>query len=81
MRPEVMIEFGARSTGEPHRPASVGCDAAAHLTDLAFPRARPNTMLPVRTFWGEGNCRACVLSPAATPRGTHVEALARSRAA
>ena len=51
MRPEVMVEFGARSTGEPNRVSPVGCDAAAHLTDLTFPRARPNTMLAERTFW------------------------------
>ena len=51
MRPEVMVEFGARSTGEPHRVYSVGCDAAAYLKDLVFPRARPNTMLAERTFW------------------------------
>ena len=81
MRPEVMIEFGARSTGEPHRPASVGCDAAAHLADLAFPRAASKHHVGKTDLLGEGNCRACVLSPAATPRGTHVEALARSRAA
>ncbi len=51
IRPEVMVEFGARSTGEPRRASSVLCDAAAYLTDLAFPRARPNTMLAERTFW------------------------------
>ena len=39
VRPEVMVEFGARSTGEPHKIRTVICDAAAHLPDLAFPEA------------------------------------------
>ena len=51
VRPEVMVEFGARSTGEPHRVRPVVCDAAAYLPDLAFPEARPTVMLAERTFW------------------------------
>ena len=51
VRPEVMVEFGARSTGEPHTIHPVVCDAAAHLPDLAFPAARPAVMLAERTFW------------------------------
>ncbi len=51
VRPEVIVEFGARSTGEPRRALPVGCDAAAYLPGLAFPQARPNTMLAERTFW------------------------------
>ena len=51
MRPEVMVEFGARSTGEPHTSRSVVCDAAAHLPELVFPAARPTVMLAERTFW------------------------------
>ena len=51
MRPEVMVEFGARSTGEPHASRPVACDAAAYLPDLAFPLARPTVMLAKRTFW------------------------------
>lgn len=50
MRPEVKVDFGARSTGEPHLPRSVVCDAAAHLPDLVFPEARPAVMLAERTF-------------------------------
>ncbi len=30
VRPVVLLEFGARSTGEPFEPRSVTCDAAAH---------------------------------------------------
>ncbi len=51
VRPEVMVEFGARSTGEPRRALPVVCDAAAHLPGLAFPQARPTVMLAERTFW------------------------------
>lgn len=51
VRPEVQIDFGARSTGEPHAVHTVACAAAAHLPGLAFPEARPAVMLPERTFW------------------------------
>lgn len=51
VRPGVKVEFGARSTGEPHTKRPVVCDAAAFLPDLDFPETRPNTMLAERTFW------------------------------
>ena len=51
MRPDVQVDFGARSTGEPHVVRTVVCDAAAHLPGLAFPEARPAVMLAERTFW------------------------------
>ena len=51
MRPEVQVDFGARSTGEPHVVRTVVCDAAAHLPGLGFPEARPAVMLAERTFW------------------------------
>ena len=51
VRPEVKVEFGARSTGEPHKVLPVICDAAAFLPDLAFPETDPRTMLAERTFW------------------------------
>ena len=51
VRPEVQVDFGARSTGEPHAVHPVVCDASAHLPGLVFPEARPVTMLPERTFW------------------------------
>ena len=51
VRPEVIVEFGARSTGEPRRALPVLCDAAAYLPGLAFPQARPSAMLAERTFW------------------------------
>jgi hypothetical protein len=51
VRPVVLLEFGARSTGEPSEPRSITCDAAAHVPELAFPSATPATMRPERTFW------------------------------
>ncbi|MXW68019.1 MAG: nucleotidyl transferase AbiEii/AbiGii toxin family protein [Gemmatimonadales bacterium] len=51
MRPDVQVDFGARSTGEPHSVRPVVCDAAEHLPELVFPEARPAVMLAERTFW------------------------------
>jgi hypothetical protein len=49
--PSVMLEFGARSTGEPNQIRDVVCEAAAYLTELEFPTAQPRTMKAERTFW------------------------------
>lgn len=49
--PTVMLEFGARSTGEPSEPRSIQCDAAAYLPMLVFPAATPQVMRAERTFW------------------------------
>lgn len=51
VRPEVLVEFGARATGEPRERLSIGCDAAPHLEGAALPTARPYVMLAERTFW------------------------------
>ena len=51
VRPEVMVEFGARSTGEPYEERLTLCDAAPHLPDVSFPEARPLVMAAERTFW------------------------------
>ena len=51
VRPEVMVEFGARSTGEPHAVHPVICEVAPYLPDLQFPEASPTVMLAERTFW------------------------------
>ena len=51
VRPEVRVDFGARSTGDPHTVQPVVCDAAAVLPDLRFPEARTAVMLAERTFW------------------------------
>lgn len=47
----VMLEFGARSTGEPFEQRSIVCDAAPHLAGVTFPEARPQVMRAERTFW------------------------------
>ena len=50
VRPTVLLEFGAHSTGEPHAPMLISCEAARHLPMLEFPVARPLVMDPNRTF-------------------------------
>ncbi|MDR3368823.1 nucleotidyl transferase AbiEii/AbiGii toxin family protein [Rhodoferax sp.] len=49
--PSVMLEFGARSTGEPSELRAICCDAAAHLQGVEFPTATPQVMRAERTFW------------------------------
>lgn len=49
--PSVMLEFGARSTGEPASPRDIVCDAAAVIDGVEFPTARPRVMHAERTFW------------------------------
>lgn len=49
--PYVKLEFGARSTGEPHSLHDVTCDAASVIDGVEFPRARPRVMKAERTFW------------------------------
>ena len=51
VRPEVIVEFGARATGEPNEKRPVACDAAPHLSGVVFPTASPSVMLAERTFW------------------------------
>ena len=51
VRPEVMMEFGARSTGEPREKRPIECDAAPYISEVAFPSARTWVMLAERTFW------------------------------
>lgn len=49
--PSVMLEFGARSTGEPASPRDIVCDAAAVIEGVEFPTASPRVMHAERTFW------------------------------
>ncbi|MDF0598760.1 nucleotidyl transferase AbiEii/AbiGii toxin family protein [Psychromarinibacter halotolerans] len=49
--PSVMLEFGARSTGEPASPRDIVCDAASVIEGVEFPTARPRVMHAERTFW------------------------------
>ncbi len=51
VRPAVLIEFGARSTGEPAAVMPVACDAAAVVPSVEFPTANPRVMTAERTWW------------------------------
>jgi len=51
VRPVVVLEFGARSTGEPFESRMLVCDAAASVASVAFPVAHARVMRPERTFW------------------------------
>ena len=51
VRPEVMVEFGARSTGEPREERPIECDAAPYISGVIFPSAHTFVMLAERTFW------------------------------
>ena len=51
VRPAVLLEFGARSTGEPAQRHEITCDISVALPDLGTPIANPRVMQAVRTFW------------------------------
>jgi len=51
VRPSVLLEFGARSTGEPAERHEVCCDISDALPDLRTPTANPRVMSAQRTFW------------------------------
>lgn len=51
MKPDVMVEFGGRSTGLPVAEIAITCDAAEFLDGLEFPTATPRIMRVDRTFW------------------------------
>lgn len=51
VRPVVMLEFGARSTGEPWDYRLITSDAAPALAGVDFPSATARVMRPERTFW------------------------------
>jgi hypothetical protein len=50
VRPTVLLEFGAHSTGQPHGPMPITCEGASHLPMIDFPTASPQVMHPKRTF-------------------------------
>ncbi len=51
LRAAVLVEFGARSTGEPTEARAIVCDASTAVPQLEFPRAMPRVMRAERTFW------------------------------
>lgn len=51
VRPSVLLEFGARSTGEPAERHRVTCDLVEGVEGLILPTAHPRVMIAERTFW------------------------------
>ena len=51
VRPHVLVEFGARATGEPRKVFQLKCDAAQDLPGVGFPTARAWVLSAERTFW------------------------------
>ncbi len=51
VRPDVMVEFGARATGEPREERLIGCNAAPYISEVAFPSVRTLVIQAERTFW------------------------------
>ena len=51
VKPEVKVEFGARSTGEPYVERQVKCDAADIVPEIIFPSTNLSAMVAERTFW------------------------------
>lgn len=49
--PRVMLEFGARSTGEPANTHQIRCDMEEYVPDVSFPVASPRVMELPRIFW------------------------------
>lgn len=47
----VKVEFGARSTGEPHKDVQIHCEAADWVKGVNFPTVDAQVMLAERTFW------------------------------
>lgn len=47
----VLLEFGARATGEPNQIRPVSCDMADVINGVVFPVAAPRVMKAERTFW------------------------------
>ena len=47
----VLLEFGARATGEPADFHDIACDSAAAGLDIDLPTARARVMKAERTFW------------------------------
>ena len=49
--PQIILEFGARSTGEPNETKRIVCEAEGHVSSIIFPTATPKVMKIARTFW------------------------------
>ena len=58
VQPRVLVEFGARATGEPREEHVIECDAAGHVPGVVFPTARTHVMLAERVFWEKATARS-----------------------
>lgn len=70
---EVQLEFGGRSTGEPHHLHRITCDLAHWRPELEFPATSVLTMDAERTFWEKATavhvfCRQNLLKTARLAR-------------
>jgi Nucleotidyl transferase AbiEii toxin, Type IV TA system len=50
VKPSVLLDFGARSTGEPTERHKIVCDAATYIDQISFPVAQTRVMKLERTF-------------------------------
>jgi hypothetical protein len=76
MSPDVLIEFGGRSTGLPAEIMPITSYAARELPDLTFPTAAPRVMRIERTFWEKATavhvfCKADTLTAERLARHWH----------
>lgn len=69
VRPVVMLEFGARSTGEPWEFRAITCDAAPSVADVVFPSATARVHAPRADVLGEGYRRPHILSARRVSQG------------
>ena len=66
----VLLEFGARATGEPANFHDIACDSAAAGLDIDLPTARPRVMKAERTFWEKATA-VHVFCRSGDPVGNH----------
>ena len=60
--PTVVLEFGARGTGEPSEDRDIVCDTAQFVSGVNFPVAKVRTMRPERTFWEKATAIHAILA-------------------
>jgi len=66
----VLLEFGARATGEPADFHDIACDSAAAGLDIDLPTARARVMKAERTFWEKATA-VHVFCRSGNPVGDH----------
>ncbi|PWJ87637.1 nucleotidyltransferase AbiEii toxin of type IV toxin-antitoxin system [Mesorhizobium loti] len=76
----VMLEFGARSTGEPASLRDIACDASGLIEGVTLPTARHMRDACGANLLGEGDGHPCLLPAGAPARRSLCSSLARCRA-